>query len=491
MIDFGWVAMEANRRAMQHTPEDEIEIYRLAQAARIDVIAREEARRRCQFRTIFPESGKLRRELYKKHVQFFQCGSVFKERLFMAANRVGKTVAGAYETACHLTGIYPWWWEGHKFSKAPDAWACGVNSQTTRGVVQAVLLGRSNDGMIPGDLVMHTTAGRGLADSIETVWVKHKSGGSARLTFKSYEQGRRAFEGEAKDFVWCDEEPPLDIYVEMLYRLLTTKGIAYTTFTPLLGMSDMVRRFLEDESDDAEKTRVVIQAGWGDVPHLDEKEKSDLAKNTPPYQVRARTEGEPALGAGAVYPFDETAIAVDPFPIPEFWPRAYGLDVGWERTACIWGARDPGTGVVYLYHEYYEHKGPDNAPANHALAIQAQGKWIHGVVDPASAYHQLQAFPAIGLNLVHADNNVEAGIMTVFERLACGQLRVFRTCQNWFREFRQYHRDAKGSGKIVKVNDHLMDATRYLCVSGIQCMRIRPRPQQPTMGHRSGGWIGN
>ncbi|MFZ1008966.1 MAG: hypothetical protein WAN65_19150, partial [Candidatus Sulfotelmatobacter sp.] len=135
--------------------------------------------------------------------------------------------------------------------------------------------------------------------------------------------------------------------------------------------------------------------------------------------------------------------------------------------------------------------GPDNAPANHALAIQAQGKWIHGVVDPASAYHQLQAFPAIGLNLVHADNNVETGIMTVFEKLACGQLRVFSTCQNWFREFRQYHRDAKGSGKIVKVNDHLMDATRYLMVSGIQVMRLRPRPQQPNMQPRTQGWIGN
>ena len=454
--------------------------------ARPDLIAAEIARRGCQFRSIFPESGAHRRELYPKHLEFFEGGARYKERLFMAANRVGKTVAGAFETACHLTGEYPAWWKGFRFTKAPDAWACGVNSQTTRGVVQAVLLGRGDDGMIPAELVLHTTAGRGLADSIETVWVRHKSGGSSRLTFKSYEQGRRSFEGEAKDFVWCDEEPPLDIYVEMLYRLLTTKGIAYTTFTPLLGMSDMVRRFLEEKGPD----QAVIQAGWKDVPHLDPEEQRILMASTPPYQVRARTEGEPALGAGAVYPFDETAITVEPFAIPEFWPRAYGLDVGWERTACIWGAKDPGTNVVYLYHEYYEHKGPDNAPANHALAIQAQGKWIHGVVDPASAYHQLQAFPAIGLNLIHADNNVETGIMTVFERLATGQLRVFSTCQNWLREFRQYHRDAKGSGKIVKVNDHLMDATRYLCVSGIAVMRVRPRPTQIHVATRSSGWIG-
>ena len=47
---------------------------------------------------------------------------------------------------------------------------------------------------------------------------------------------------------------------------------------------------------------------------------------------------------------------------------------------------------------------------------------------------------------------------------------------NWFREFRKYHRDDKGSGKIVKRDDHLMDATRYLTVSGRLLMRTAPEP---------------
>jgi phage terminase large subunit-like protein len=411
--------------------------------------------------------------------------------LFMAANRVGKTVAGAFESACHLTGRYPDWWQGKRFDKPTDGWASGANGQTTRDVVQGILLGKSTGGgMIPAEAILHTTAGRGITGSVETLWVRHISGKTSKLGFKTYEQGRRAFEGEAKDFTWCDEEPPMDVYTEMLYRLLTTKGILYTTFTPLLGMSEVVSSFLEPEQEESRQSKCVVQAGWKDVPHLDEEEKRKLTANTPAYQVRARTEGEPALGSGAVYPFDESTIAVDPFAIPEFWPRAYGLDVGWERTACIWGARNPGSGVLYLYHEYYEHKGPENAPANHALAIQAQGKWIHGVVDPASAYHQLTPFPEIGLKLTHADNNVEAGILTVFERLATGQLHVFSTCQNWLREFRQYHRDTKGTGKIVKSNDHLMDATRYLCVSGMAVMRVRPRPTPPRDLQRLTGWIG-
>ena len=196
------------------------------------VIEAELRRRRAAFVTLFPDSGPLGREFYQKHLEFFAAGATYKERLFMAANRVGKTVAGAFEATCHLTGRYPHWWEGRRFENGTDGWACGTNSQTTRDVVQGVLLGRSTgQGMIPTEAIAHTVAGRGITGSVETVWVQHVSGKRSKLGFKTDEQGRRAFEGEAKDFVWCDEEPPMDIYTETLYRLLTTKGLAWTTFT--------------------------------------------------------------------------------------------------------------------------------------------------------------------------------------------------------------------------------------------------------------------
>jgi len=40
---------------------------------------------------LFPLTGPLRRDLYPKHIEFFQAGAQYKERLFMAANRIGKT----------------------------------------------------------------------------------------------------------------------------------------------------------------------------------------------------------------------------------------------------------------------------------------------------------------------------------------------------------------------------------------------------------------
>jgi terminase large subunit-like protein len=225
----------------------------------------------------------------------------------------------------------------------------------------------------------------------------------------------------------------------------------------------------------------VVQAGWKDVPHLDGEERRKLIANTPPYQIKARTEGEPALGAGAIYPIDESEITVPDRAVPEQWPRAFGMDVGWNRTAVVWGARDPGSGVIYLYSEHYQGQGE---PASHAQAIRGRGDWIPGVIDPACLGSSqtdgrtlMQLYGRLGLHLTPAENAVEAGITEVWNLLVSGRLKVMESLSNWLREFRRYHRDDKGSGKIVKRDDHLMDATRYLIISGRQRMCTKPQPR--------------
>src|SRR5215471_16577981 len=108
------------------------DLCRIEQLLNRPALDAERKRRRAPFLTYFSEGGPFRRELYPKHLEFFGAGGAYKQRLFMAANRVGKTVAGAFETTCHLTGFYPDWWEGRRFPQATDGWACGTNSQTTR-----------------------------------------------------------------------------------------------------------------------------------------------------------------------------------------------------------------------------------------------------------------------------------------------------------------------------------------------------------------------
>lgn len=220
----------------------------------------------------------------------------------------------------------------------------------------------------------------------------------------------------------------------------------------------------------------MVNAGWDDVPHLNEKAKQELIGAYPPYQRDARSKGIPQLGAGAIYPVPETDVLEDPFDIPAYWVRGYGLDVGWNRTAAIWGALDRETDVLHLYSEHY--RGHAEPPV-HAMAIHARGKWMRGVIDPAArgrgqrdGQQLLQDYIDLGLLLSPAINAVESGLLDVWTRLATGRLKVFRSLGNWLAEFRLYRRDKKGA--VVKQNDHLMDAMRYLVVSGLPLFTVDP-----------------
>ncbi len=235
----------------------------------------------------------------------------------------------------------------------------------------------------------------------------------------------------------------------------------------------------------------MIPCTWDVVPHLDDEAKEELYESYPPYQRKARTKGIPSLGSGAIYPVDEEDVVVKSFEIPEHWPRAYGMDVGWNRTAAIWAARDPETSVIYLYSEHYKGKAE---PVIHTEAIKARGEWISGVIDPAAAGRSqkdgiqlLQVYRGLGLRLSPAVNAVEAGIYAVWQLLSADKLKVFESCQHWFEEFRLYRRDE--DGKVVKENDHLMDATRYLIISGRDLMRTKPIVKPGRKPYR-GGWMG-
>jgi len=187
---------------------------------------------------------------YGKQRQFHAEGAVHRERLLMAGNQLGKTYCGAAEVAMHLTGQYPAWWEGRRWDRPVRWWAGSKTSEVTRDGVQRLLVGEPKNesawgtGMIPGDAIDDWSRRMGVADSLDNVLVKHVSGGISTLGFKSYDQGRQKWQGETLDGVWFDEEPPLDIYMEGLTRTNATGGMTMITFTPLLGMSDVVAMFL-------------------------------------------------------------------------------------------------------------------------------------------------------------------------------------------------------------------------------------------------------
>jgi hypothetical protein len=212
-------------------------------------------------------------------------------------------------------------------------------------------------------------------------------------------------------------------------------------------------------------SRYIVQAGWSDVPHLDEKTKKELLDSTPEYLRDARSRGEPTMGSGVIYPIPISDIEVKPFAIPFGWKKAYALDVGWNRTACLWGAQNPVDGCIYLYSEHYKGQ---QLPVVHATAIKTRGEWIKGAIDPASAGSgqrdgkQLkEEYKSLGLKLVDANNELEAGLIAVWQALAIGQLKIFSTLQSLKGEYRVYQRDEHGKITAGQA-DHLMDCMRYL-----------------------------
>lgn len=422
----------------------------------------------------FPDNGPLRRELYKPHVEFFKEGAFKRIRAMIAANRIGKTLSGAFEMALHLTGQYPDWWEGRRFKDPILAWTAGDTNITTRNIQQKKLLGSPGQfgtGMLRNDVIVKTNAKSGVPDAIESVLIKHVSGGLSNLMFKSYEQKRIAFQGDDIDVIWLDEECSMAIYGECLIRTMTTGGIVIITFTPLLGLSEVVESFMPDgiipEVQDGSK--FIINATWEDAPHLTEKDKQEVLDDTPLYLRDARAKGIPQLGVGVIYPILEEDIVCDDIEIPIWYPKAYALDVGWNATAALWGGWDRETDTIYVYSAY---KQAHAEPATHVQAIQARGSWIPGCADPAArassqkdGKNLFNEYCDLGLDLSLANNAVEAGIFAVWQRLVSGRLKIFRSCREFFSEFRLYHRDE--NGKVVKKNDHLMDCLRYLVMTGM------------------------
>lgn len=410
---------------------------------------------------------------YPKQREFHWYGSQKKyERLLSAGNQQGKTYAGAAEMAYHLTGDYPDWWDGVRWDRPIHAWAAGEGSTEVRDTGQKLLLGEPGvkeafgTGMIPKDKIVDVSLSRGVANAYDTVQVRHSSGGISVLRFKSYEQGRTKFQGATIDLVWLDEEPDMEIYTECLARLTATNGYLYMTFTPLKGMSDVAKRFWQDESED----RSIVKMTIDDAEHIDESERARRIAQYPEHEQEARIMGYPMMGEGRIFQIAESLIRTDPFEIPSHFAIISGLDIGIDHpTAAAWIAWDRDNDVMYVFDAYKRSGG---SVPEHSSTIKSRGSDIR-VAWPKDAHSRdkgsgkqvIQQYKAEGVRVLDQHSqfedgsvSVEAGIQEMDTRMRTGRFKVFSHLAEWFQEFRQYHRK---DGQIVKKDDDLLSATRY------------------------------
>lgn len=414
-------------------------------------------------------------EPYDKQKSFHAAGTRFRERLFMAGNQLGKTIAGGFEVAIHATGEYPSWWEGRRFDGPTSWWVSGVTTESTRDNPQRVLLGPPQDelrwgtGAIPGRLIERIQKKRGTPDAVDSIVVRHKSGkGNSVIVFKSYDQGRTKWQGETLHGVWYDEEPPPDIYSEGKTRTNRRQGLNLVTFTPLLGMTDVVGDFLSEDAES--RGRHVTRMGIEEAEHYSPEERASIIASYPEHERDARAKGIPIMGSGRVYPVAEDGIKVDAFSIPNDWAVIGGLDFGWDHPfAAVKLAHNRDADILYVTECY---KQRESTPMVHANAIKHWGKrmpwaWPHdGLQHDKKSGEQLRnAYAEHDLNMLpdkatfdDGDYGVEAGVLELLERMQTGRFKVFAHLEEWFKEFRLYHRK---DGVIVKKNDDALDATRY------------------------------
>ncbi|MCE7031744.1 terminase large subunit [Lysobacter sp. GX 14042] len=408
---------------------------------------------------------------YPKQAEFHALGATVRERLLMAGNQLGKTWSAGFEAAMHATGLYPDDWQGRRWDRPTVGWAASETMEVSRDAGQRILLGREGErgiGAIPESCILDVARYPNVRGAISQAWVRHVSGGQSLIIFKSYDQGRRKFQGDTIDWFWPDEEPPEDIYSEGLTRTNATGGMVMMTFTPLLGMSRVVQRFLKEKSPD----RAVVQMGIKDALHYTQEERDRIIASYPEHEREARTQGLPMLGEGAVFPIAREKVAYDAgsMPIPDHWPRICGIDFGWDHpTAAAWLAWDRDADVIYVYDCYAQTK---QTPVFHAAAIKGRGDWIpvawpHDGLqhDKGSGEQLADQYRAQGLEMLperatfdDGSNGVEAGVMEMLDRMQTGRLKIASHLEPLWDEIRGYHRE---KGRIVKINDDIISAVRY------------------------------
>lgn len=179
---------------------------------------------------------------------------------------------------------------------------------------------------------------------------------------------------------------------------------------------------------------------------------------------------------GLIYPdFDRQSedYVVSPFKVPAHWPLFAGIDYGFtDPTVMLILAKDPEAGVFYVIAEYYrsgeeaERFGGQLKDWQMFLAGPTDG-WPSRIkqllYDPASPGPMVDLQRIVRLNLVPADNEVEAGISRITRLIKSLRLKFFSTCEKTIADMESYvyNTGKKRDGRPAHESSHGPDALRY------------------------------
>lgn len=435
----------------------------------------------------------------EKMMRYYAAGLKARERMILGGNRTGKTYGVLVECYFHLTGLYPDWWPGYRFTRPINALEASISAELTRDILQANLFKGAIDGSVPPiiheSMIIDKTH-INLPGAFGTVMIPHVSGGYSTLYLKAYKQGASSFQGVKFDWLHLDETVGYDVYQESLMRSASfdenIRTLLNVTMWPEKGKDETVCHFmvknqqdgqiLEVDPEEIYNDRFYMHIGWDDNPYLPEAEKKRLENSIPAWQLEARKNGIPVFGQGKVFIQPESEFVIEPFDVhqPRFshFSYVYGLDPS-VTSGGTWGfvllAFDKDADIVYAIKDY---KLSNVTPSEHASNISRILPFTYcpGMSDPAGAGENQHAKESTldflkntsGLTLikaVKANGTKEAVIDSLYERIRRGKFKIMfdpktnTGCSQLMREWRQYARDEKG--RIIKKDDHCIDALFY------------------------------
>lgn len=398
----------------------------------------------------------------------------------MSGNGVGKSLCGAAETAYHLLGDYPDWWEGHVFKEAPTGWVGSITNEIQRDYIQTLLVGKDlgenlGTGFIPKNRIVGKPQTRqaGITGVLDSLKVRHKSGGISICSFKTYEQGWRKWQAAAPNFIWLDEEPDenvkdqADIFTEAQTRIFRSSGLLYVTYTPLLGETTLTKHFMYP------KTSGIYCVGstWDDVGHLKAEDKERLLLTYPSAQRETRAKGVPMMGMGAIFDTPEEDITVTPFDIPSYFAKIKGIDFGLDHPCAVADiAWDRDKDIIYVTRTWRKRTSD---MSEHVQAINHTTPWIP-VAWPHDGTKRERSGPRIkdhyrdckmlSRSACYKSDTlgaqpVEPIILEINNRISDGRFKVFSHCTDFFDEYRSYHRGK--DGKPVALHDDVLKSVFY------------------------------
>lgn len=438
--------------------------------SKIKLIEKEQRRRKEECKLDYYNTGKV---IHQKQILFHKNAS--KNRWVFGGNRSGKTECGAVETVWLARGIHP-----YKENKARDGWVVSLSQQVQRDVAQNKILSYLKKEWIEDIVMISGKKGSAVQGVIDTIYVKNVFGSISKIGFKSCDQGREKFQGTSLDYIWFDEEPPEDIYIECKMRVLDRCGMVFGTMTPLKGLTWVYYTIYLNEKNDKDVWYEHME--WEDNPYLSKNEINSLTSSLSSDELESRKYGNFTSGTGLVYSeFDENLNVIEPFDVPESWYDKISIDPGLHNPlSCHWYAVD-FDGNIYVIAEHYEKQKTVDYHAVKIKEISERLNWhtkngkIEAIIDSAANQKTLASEKSVSelfydngiLVNPYVNKDLFSGINRVksYFRNANGdrKLFIFKTCTNMIREIKGYF--WSNADVPLKKDDHAMDELRYYIMS--------------------------